>query len=81
MTGILEAQDVIVNDISKTLLRTYSVTKKMTVYNSSLNNYRSFVLIKLSKKDVLDLIKSYNNDKAIDQASNIKTDIKDISKD
>ena len=33
------------------------------------------------KKDVLDLIKSYNNDKAIDQASNIKTDIKDISKD
>jgi len=53
----------------------------MTVYNSSLNNYRSFVLIKLSKKDVLDLIKSYNNDKAIEQASDIKTDIKDISKD
>ena len=36
---------------------------------------------KATKKDVLDLIKSYNNDKAIEQASNIKTDIKDISKD
>ena len=81
MTGILEAQDVIVNNISETLLRTYSVQKKMTVYNPSLNNYRSFVLVKLSKKDVEDLIKSYNNDKAIEQASNIKTDIKDISKD
>ena len=81
MAGILEAQDIIVNDISNTLMRTYSVEKKMTVYNPSLNNYRSFVLIKLSKKDVENLIKSYNSDKAIKQASVIKTDIKDISKD
>jgi hypothetical protein len=81
MTGMLEAQDIIVNAISDTLMRTYSVEKKITVYNPGLNNYRSFVLIKLSKKDVEDLIKSYNSDKAIEQASEIKTDIKDISKD
>lgn len=81
MAGMLEAQDTIVNAISQTLMRTYSVDKKVTVFNPSLNNYRSFVLIKISKKDVEDLIKSYNNVKATQLSSEIKTDIKDISKD
>lgn len=81
MAGILEAQDIIINAISDTLMRTYSVDKKVTVYNPSLNNYRSFVLIKISKKDVENLIKSYNSDKAIKLSSNVKTDIEDITKD
>ena len=72
MAGILEAQDIIVNDISNTLMRTYSVEKKMTVYNPSLNNYRSFVLIKLSKRCRKFDLSPYNSDKAIKQAQTSK---------
>ena len=57
MAGTVEAQDVIVNMIKETVLRTYSVDKKLTIYNTEKNNYRSFVLMKISKKDVDKVLK------------------------
>ena len=52
MTGMVESKDSIVNMIKQTVLRTYSVDRKLTMFNTSKNNYRSFVLVKISKKDV-----------------------------
>ena len=52
MTGVVESKDSIVNMIKQTVLRTYSVDRKLTMFNTSKNNYRSFVLVKISKKDV-----------------------------
>ena len=68
MTGNVEAQDVIVNMIKQTVLRTYSVEKKITLYNTDKNNYRSFVLMKISKKDVdaiVKLVEDKNNKKLL----------------
>ncbi len=68
MAGTVEAQDVIVNMIKETVLRTYSVDKKLTIYNTEKNNYRSFVLMKISKKDVdniITLVEDKNNKKLI----------------
>ena len=68
MAGTVEAQDVIVNMIKETVLRTYSVDKKLTIYNTEKNNYRSFVLMKISKKDVdniVTLVEDKNNKKLI----------------
>jgi hypothetical protein len=68
MTGTVEAQDVIVNMIKQTVLRTYSVDKKITIYNTEKNNYRSFVLMKISKKDVesiIQLVEDKNNKKLL----------------
>ena len=68
MTGTVEAQDVIVNMIKQTVLRTYSVDKKITLYNTDKNNYRSFVLMKISKKDVdaiVKLVEDKNNKKLL----------------
>jgi len=68
MAGTVEAQDVIVNMIKETVIRTYSVDKKLTIYNTEKNNYRSFVLMKISKKDVdniITLVEDKNNKKLI----------------
>jgi hypothetical protein len=68
MIGTVEAQDVIVNMIKQTVLRTYSVEKKLTIYNTEKSNYRSFVLMKISKKDVeniVNLVEDKNNKKLI----------------
>jgi hypothetical protein len=68
MTGTVEAQDVIVNMIKQTVLRTYSVEKKLTIYNTEKSNYRSFVLMKISKKDVesiIQLVEDKNNKKLL----------------
>jgi hypothetical protein len=68
MTGTVEAQDVIVNMIKQTVLRTYSVEKKLTIYNTEKSNYRSFVLMKISKKDVeniINLVEDKNNKKLL----------------
>ena len=54
--GIEQSEDVIVNFISKTVLRTYSIEKKLTLYSKDNNNYRSFVLVKISQKDVNEII-------------------------
>jgi len=50
------------------VLRTYSVEKKITLYNTDKNNYRSFVLMKISKKDVdaiVQLVEDKNNKKLL----------------
>jgi len=61
--GKVEAQELIVNVIESTALRTYAVDKKLTVYNPELTNYRSFVLIKITKSDVDAILKKYEQDK------------------
>lgn len=61
--GRVEAQDLIVNIISDTSLRTYAVEKKLTVFNPEINNYRSFILVKISKADVDAILKKYEQDK------------------
>ena len=73
MSGVVESQDVIVNMIKQTVLRTYSVEKKLTMYNTSKNNYRSFVLMKISKKDVdgiIKLVEDKNNKKLASKIGN-----------
>ena len=61
--GTVEAQDLIVNIIADTSLRIYAVEKKLTVYNPEINNYRSFVLVKITKTDVDAILKKYEQDK------------------
>ena len=61
--GRVEAQDLIVNIIADTSLRTYAVDKKLTVFNPEINNYRSFILVKISKTDVDAILKKYEQDK------------------
>jgi hypothetical protein len=50
--GNMQAQDVIVNLIAESILRTYGIQEKMVIYNEELRNYRAFVMIKISKQDV-----------------------------
>lgn len=57
------AQDVIVNLIAESLLRTYGLEKKMVIYNPELRNYRTFVMIKISQKDVQTLAATYDQNK------------------
>ena len=54
---MVESKDSIVNMIKQTVPRTYSVDRKLTMFNTSKNNYRSFVLVKISKKDVEAIVK------------------------
>ena len=61
--GTNVAQDVIVNLISESLLRTYSVDDKMIVWNPELRNYRAFVLMKISKRDVDAIAAKYDQQK------------------
>ena len=69
--GIEQSEDVIVNFISKTVLRTYSIEKKLTLYSKDNNNYRSFVLVKISQKDVNEIIALVESKKAMKLSSAI----------
>jgi hypothetical protein len=60
-----QAQDVVVNLISESVLRTYGIEKKMVTYNPELRNYRAFVLMKISKTDVDTLAAKFDQDKQI----------------
>lgn len=62
-TGRNQSQDVIVNLIAENVLRTYGVEKKMVIYNQELNNYRAFVMLKISQKDVANLADKYDENK------------------
>lgn len=55
-----QGQDVIVNLIAESVLRTYAVDKKMIVYNPETAHYRAFVLMKITKKDVETMAKEYD---------------------
>ncbi len=59
------AQDVIVNLIAETILRTYGVADKMVVYNPELRNYRAFVMLKISKADVETLAEKFDQNKQV----------------
>jgi hypothetical protein len=63
--GQQRAEDVIVNLISESVLRTYALEKKMIIYNPELRNYRAFVLMKITKADVDALAASYDQNKAV----------------
>lgn len=63
--GTAQAQDVIVNLISESVLRTYGIEKKMITYNPELRNYRAFVLMKISKTDVDTLAAKFDQNKQI----------------
>lgn len=63
--GYQQAQDVIVNLISESVLRTYALEKKMIIYNPELRNYRAFVLMKITKADVDALASTYDQNKAV----------------
>ena len=64
-TGRAQAQDVIVNLIAESVLRTYGVEKKMVIYNPELNNYRAFIMLKISQQDVQTLASAYDSNKQI----------------
>ena len=63
--GTAEAQDVIVNLIAESVLRTYGLEKKMIIYNPELRNYRAFVLMKINKKDVEAMAAKYDQNTQI----------------
>ena len=69
--GTEQSEDVIVNFISKTVLRTYSIEKKLTLFNKDKNNYRSFVLMKISQKDVNEIVALIESKKAMKLSSSI----------
>jgi hypothetical protein len=63
--GRAESQDVIVNLIAESVLRTYGLEKKMVIWNPELRNYRAFVLMKISKKDVETMAAQYDQSKQV----------------
>lgn len=63
--GYQQAEDVIVNLIAESVLRTYALEKKMIIYNPDMRNYRAFVLMKITKADVDALAATYDQNKAI----------------
>jgi hypothetical protein len=63
--GSMQAQDVIVNLIAESILRTYGIQEKMVIYNEELRNYRAFVMIKISKQDVDTLAAKFDDNKQI----------------
>ena len=58
------ASDVIINKITDNLLRTYGVEQKMVTYNAEQNNYRAFIMLKISQADVRTLASAYDQKKA-----------------
>lgn len=60
-----QAQDVIVNLIAESVVRTYGVEKKMIVYNPEQRNYRAFVMLKISQKDVKAIADTYDQNKQV----------------
>lgn len=51
-TGVSEATDVIVNEIRRGGLKYYEIEEKMVLHNVDLNNYRAFVLVKITKEQL-----------------------------
>ena len=60
-----QAQDVIVNLIAETILRTYGIEQKMVIYNPEYQNYRAFVLMKITKKDIDMLAARFDENKQV----------------
>lgn len=60
-----QSQDVIVNLIAESVVRTYGVEKKMIVYNPEQRQYRAFVMLKISQKDVASMAQLYDQNKQV----------------
>jgi hypothetical protein len=63
--GRSQAQDVIVNLIAESVVRTYGIEKKMIVFNPEANNFRAFVMLKISQTDVKTLASTYDQNKQV----------------
>jgi hypothetical protein len=63
--GRAQSQDVIVNLIAESVVRTYGVEKKMIVFNPEANNFRAFVMLKISQTDVKTLASTYDQNKQV----------------
>lgn len=64
-TGRGQSQDAIVNLIAESVVRTYGVEKKMIVFNPEANNYRAFVMLKISQQDVKAMAATYDQNKQV----------------
>ena len=62
--GKARNRDLIVNNITDNILRTYGVEKKMVTYNPEQNNYRAFVMLKISQSDVNNMAMAFDSKKA-----------------
>lgn len=58
-------QDVIVNLIAESVLRTYGLEKKMVVYSPEMRHYRAFVLMKISQKDIQEMARTFDENKQV----------------
>jgi hypothetical protein len=64
-TGRSTAQDVIVNQIAETVLRTYGIEEKSVIHNKDNNTYRVFVMLKISQQDAQALAAKYDENKQV----------------
>lgn len=64
-TGRAQSQDVIVNLIAESVVRTYGVEKKMVIFNPEANNFRVFVMLKISQQDVKAMAATYDQNKQV----------------
>ena len=63
--GRAQSQDVIVNLIAESVVRTYGVQKKMVIYNPEMNNYRFFIMLKINQQDVKNMADTYDQNKQV----------------
>lgn len=64
-TGRAQSQDVLVNLIAESVVRTYGIEKKMVIFNPEANNYRVFVMLKISQQDVKAMAATYDQNKQV----------------
>ncbi len=64
-SGRAQSQDVIVNLIAESVVRTYGVEKKMVIFNPEANNFRVFVMLKISQQDVKAMAATYDQNKQV----------------
>jgi hypothetical protein len=76
-----QGQDVIVNLISESVLRTYAVDKKMVVFNPETAHYRAFVLMKITKKDVENMAKEFDARVERKERKHAGKDVNDVAGD
>jgi|LauGreDrversion4_2_1035121.scaffolds.fasta_scaffold695114_1 hypothetical protein len=76
-----QGQDVIVNLISESVLRTYAVDKKMVVFNPETAHYRAFVLMKITKKDVENMAKEFDSRVERKERKHAGKDVNDVAGD
>jgi len=58
------ARDVIINNINESVLRTYATDRVMITYNPEQNNYRAFVMLKITKTEAQALAERYDQSHA-----------------